>query len=110
LSDRQESARVGLGDTVAIFAQGPIGLCASVGARLLGAGLVIAVDSVPNRLEMARRLGADVALNFEEVDVVAEIQRLTRGRGVDVAIEALGTSGTFANALKVTRPGGISPR
>jgi threonine dehydrogenase-like Zn-dependent dehydrogenase len=101
-----EKAGVGLGDTVAIFAQGPIGLCASVGARLKGAGLVIAVDSVPNRLKMALRLGADVALNFEEVDAVEEIRRLTQGRGVDVAIEALGSPGTFANGLKVIRPGG----
>ena len=101
-----EKAGLGLGDTVAIFAQGPIGLCASMGARLKGAGLIIAVDSVPGRLEMARRLGADVALNFEAVDVVAEIRRLTQGRGVDVAIEALGSPATFSNGLKVLRPGG----
>jgi threonine dehydrogenase-like Zn-dependent dehydrogenase len=101
-----EKAGLGLGDTVAIFAQGPIGLCASMGARLKGAGLIIAVDSVPSRLEMARRLGADVALNFEAVDVVAEIRRLTQGRGVDVAIEALGSPATFSNGLKVLRPGG----
>ena len=101
-----EKAGLGLGDTVAIFAQGPIGLCASMGARLKGAGLIIAVDSVPSRLEMARRLGADVVLNFEAVDVVAEIRRLTQGRGVDVAIEALGSPATFSNGLKVLRPGG----
>ena len=77
-----------------------------MGARLKGAGLIIAVDSVPGRLEMARRLGADVALNFEAVDVVAEIRRLTQGRGVDVAIEALGSPATFSNGLKVLRPGG----
>lgn len=101
-----EKAGVGLGDTVAVFAQGPIGLCASIGARLKGAGLVIAVDSVRPRLEMALRLGADMALHFEALDVVAEIRRMTGGRGVDVAIEALGTPGTFANGLKVIRPGG----
>ena len=101
-----EKAGLGLGDTVAIFAQGPIGLCASMGARLKGAGLIIAVDSVPSRLEMARRLGAAVALNFEAGDVVAEIRRLTQGRGVDVAIEALGSPATFSNGLKVLRPGG----
>jgi alcohol dehydrogenase len=50
-------------------------------------------------------MGADVVLNFKEQDVVAEIKRLTSG-GVDVAIEALGTSGTFENALRCVRPGG----
>jgi alcohol dehydrogenase len=100
-----EHGRVRLGDAVAVFAQGPIGLCATAGARLAGASVVIAVDSVPKRLEVARRMGADVVLNFKEQDVVAEIKRLTGG-GVDVAIEALGTSGTFENALRSVRPGG----
>ena len=81
-----------LGDAVAVFAQGPIGLCATAGARLAGASLVIGVDSVPQRLEFARRMGADVVLNYKEQDVIAEIKRLTGG-GVDVAIEALGTAG-----------------
>lgn len=101
-----EKAGVGLGDTVAVFARGPVGLCASGGARLKGAGLVIAVDSVQSRLKMAQRPGVDIALNFTEVDVVAEIRRLTGGRGGDVAIEALGTPGSFANGLKVIRLGG----
>ncbi len=102
-----EKAQVQIGDVVAVFAQGPIGLCATAGARLKGAGLVIAVDAVPARLAMAQRMGADVTLNVKEQDVVAEIRRLTEGRGVDVAIEALGTPQTFANGLKVIRPGGI---
>jgi alcohol dehydrogenase len=100
-----ERARVRIGDAVAVFAEGPIGLCATAGARLSGATLVIAVDSVPRRLEMAKRMGADVALNFKEHDVVAEIKKLTGG-GVDVAIEALGQQTTFENALRCLRPGG----
>jgi threonine dehydrogenase-like Zn-dependent dehydrogenase len=100
-----ERGGVRIGDAVAVFAQGPIGLCATAGAKLSGASLVIAVDGVPARLEMARRMGADVALDFRAVDVVGEIQRLTGG-GVDVAIEALGTQGTFESALRVVRPGG----
>jgi threonine dehydrogenase-like Zn-dependent dehydrogenase len=64
------------------------------------------VESDPVRMQMARRMGADVVLNFEQVDVVEEILRLTQGRGVDVAIEALGTQATFENALRVLRPGG----
>jgi alcohol dehydrogenase len=100
-----ERARVRIGDAVAVFAEGPIGLCATAGARLSGATLVIAVDSVPARLAMAKRMGADVALNFKEQDVVAEIKKLTGG-GVDVAIEALGQQATFENALRCLRPGG----
>lgn len=101
-----ESAPVKIGDAVAIFAQGPIGLCATVGARLHGASCVYVVDSNPLRLQQAKRMGADVLLNFSETDPVREIMRLTEGRGVDVAIEALGRQETFENALRVLRPGG----
>ncbi len=100
-----ESANMQIGDTVAVFAQGPIGLCATAGARLKGASLVIGVESDPVRMKMAKRMGADIVLNQEECDVVQEIQKITGG-GVDVAIEALGTQQTFENALSVLRPGG----
>jgi threonine dehydrogenase-like Zn-dependent dehydrogenase len=100
-----ERGHVRLGDAVAVFAQGPIGLCATAGARLAGASLVIGVDSVSRRLDFAKRMGADVVLNYKEQDVVAEIKRLTGG-GVDVAIEALGQASTFENALRSVRPGG----
>jgi threonine dehydrogenase-like Zn-dependent dehydrogenase len=100
-----EHGGVRLGDAVAVFAQGPIGLCATAGARLAGASLVIGVDSNASRLEFARKMGADVVLNFKEQDVVAEIKRLTGG-GVDVAIEALGQGATFENCLRTVRPGG----
>jgi threonine dehydrogenase-like Zn-dependent dehydrogenase len=101
-----ESGRVRIGDTVAVFAQGPIGLCATVGARLMGATTIITVDSVPRRMEMSRTLGADHCINFRKSDPVKEIMRLTEDRGVDVAIEALGTQATFEAALGVLRPGG----
>lgn len=100
-----ERGGVRLGDSVAIFAQGPIGLCATAGAKMSGASLVIGIDKVPARLEMAKRMGADVVLNYEQEDVVAEIKKLTGG-GVDVAIEALGTQGTFENALRAVHAGG----
>jgi threonine dehydrogenase-like Zn-dependent dehydrogenase len=100
-----EHGKVRIGDAVVVFAEGPIGLCATAGARLAGASLVIGVDSVPKRLEFARRMGADVVLNHKEQDVVAEIRRLTGG-GVDVAIEALGQQATFESALRCLRPGG----
>jgi threonine dehydrogenase-like Zn-dependent dehydrogenase len=100
-----ESGGVRIGDTVAVFAQGPIGLCATAGAKLMGASLIIGIDGDVTRLQMAQRMGADVVLNYREVDVVSEIKRLTGG-GVDVAIEALGTQTTFDGALRVLRPGG----
>ena len=100
-----ESAPVRVGDAVVVFAQGPIGLCATAGARLMGASLIIAVDGDDNRLAMARRMGADVTLDFRNTDVASEVKRLTGG-GVDVAIEALGTQQTFESALRSLRPGG----
>ena len=100
-----ESGGVQIGDAVVVFAQGPIGLCATAGAKLMGATLIIGVDGDENRLAMARRMGADVVLDYREVDVVAEVQRLTGG-GADVAIEALGTQQTFESALRSLRPGG----
>jgi threonine dehydrogenase-like Zn-dependent dehydrogenase len=101
-----ESAPVQVGDFVAVFAQGPIGLCATVGARLKGAGLVIAVESDPVRMHMAKQMGADVVLDYHKEDLFDAVRSFTRGHGVDVAIEALGTSQTFENALAVLRPGG----
>ena len=100
-----ESGQVRIGDAVVVFALGPIGLCATAGTKLMGASLIIGVDSDPVRLEMARRMGADVVLDFTQVDVIAEVKRLTGG-GADVTIEALGTQGTFENALRCLRPGG----
>jgi threonine dehydrogenase-like Zn-dependent dehydrogenase len=100
-----ESGSVRIGDAVVVFAQGPIGLCATAGARMMGASLVIGVDGDDNRLAMARKMGADVVLDYRAVDVVAEVKRLTGG-GADVAIEALGTQETFESALRSLRPGG----
>jgi threonine dehydrogenase-like Zn-dependent dehydrogenase len=102
-----ESGRIKIGDVVAVFAQGPIGLCATAGARLRGAGLIVAVDGIDRRLEAAKRLGADVTLDYHTVDPVAAILELTGGRGVDVAIEALGTQQTLESCLRVLRPGGV---
>lgn len=101
-----ESGGVRIGDAVAVFAQGPIGLCAALGAKLMGAAIVIGVDGDDNRIAMARSMGIDVVIDYRKVDVIDEIRRLTGGIGVDVAIESLGTQATFENALRVLRPGG----
>jgi alcohol dehydrogenase len=102
-----ETANVRIGDSVVIYAQGPIGLSATAGARLMGASLVIAVDSNPVRLEMARKMGADVVIDYTQEDPVAKVKALTDGRGADVAIEALGIQQTFENCLKSVRPAGV---
>ena len=102
-----ETANVRIGQTVAVFAQGPIGLCATAGARLKGASLIIGIDAIEKRLHLAREMGADEVVDFTQEDPVAAIKRLTGGRGVDVAIEALGKQQTFQWSLEATRPGGI---
>jgi threonine dehydrogenase-like Zn-dependent dehydrogenase len=101
-----ERGEIRIGDTVAVFAQGPIGLSATAGAKLCGATTIIGVDRIAARLQVARALGADHVIDSSRVDPVAEIMRLTDGRGVDVAIEALGTQATFEACLRVLRPGG----
>lgn len=102
-----ENAQIPPGGTVAVFAQGPVGLSATMMARVLGAGLVIAVDSKPERQALARRMGADVIVDPTQGDPVEQIMELTAGKGVDSAIEALGLPVTFENCVKVTRPGGV---
>jgi len=101
-----ENANIRMGDTVVVFAQGPIGLCATAGVRLMGATTIIAVDGNDHRLDIAKKMGADLTLNFNQCDVVDEIMTITGGRGVDASIEALGTQGTFESALRVLKPGG----
>ncbi len=99
-----ERAQIRPGDTVAVFAQGPVGLCATAGARTYGAGTIIAVESIPERVAMAKRFGADIVV--EPGDAVQKIMGLTGGKGVDIAVEALGHQVTFENACQVVRIGG----
>lgn len=101
-----ENANVKIGDSVVVFAQGPIGLCATAGAKLKGATLIIAVDGIPERLAIAKKMGADITINYNQADPVEEIMKITKGQGVDVAIEALGTQGTFESCMRVLKPGG----
>ncbi|MFG2909712.1 NAD(P)-dependent alcohol dehydrogenase [Kitasatospora sp. NPDC048286] len=101
-----EHGAIPVGGTVAVIAQGPVGLMATAGARLRGAGLVIGVESVPSRQKLARTYGADEIVDFTREDVVERIMELTGGQGVDTAIEALGADATFQTCVKVTKPGG----
>jgi threonine dehydrogenase-like Zn-dependent dehydrogenase len=100
-----ESANIRIGDTVVVFAQGPIGLCSTAGAKLMGAAFIIGIESDPVRMQMSKRMGADVVLDPKQCDVVTEVRRLTTG-GADVAIEALGLQETFENCLRCLRAGG----
>jgi len=101
-----EHANIPIGGSVAVFAQGPVGLMATVGARLLGAGLIFAVESVPKRKELAKHFGADVVVDFKEKDPVKAILEMTNGEGVDSAIEALGSQESLDACIRATRPGG----
>lgn len=101
-----EHANIPLGGTVAVFALGPVGLMAVAGARLLGAGFIIGVESVRKRQELGMHFGADAIVDFSKTDPVEEILRLTDGRGVDSSIEALGAQVTFEACIKATAPGG----
>lgn len=101
-----ESGQIRIGDTVAIFAQGPIGLCATAGAKLKGATKIIVIDNIPQRLEVAKLMGADITIDFSKTDPIEKIMELTNGQGVDISIEALGLQSTFENCLRVLKPGG----
>lgn len=74
--------------------------------KIEGASLIIAVDGMSARLEVAKKLGADVTIEYTKTDPLTEIMRLTDRRGVDVAIEALGTQQTFESCLRALKPGG----
>jgi threonine dehydrogenase-like Zn-dependent dehydrogenase len=101
-----ENANIPTGGTVAVFAQGPVGLMATAGAKLLGAGLIIAVDGIHKRLELAKHFGADIVINFNDKDPIQEIMKITGGQGTDSAIECLGAQATFEACVKATAPGG----
>jgi threonine dehydrogenase-like Zn-dependent dehydrogenase len=101
-----EHGNIPIGGTVAVLAQGPVGLMATAGAKLRGAGFIIGVESVPSRQKLAHSYGADEIVDFTKEDVVDRIMELTGGEGVDTAIEALGADVTFQTAVKVTKPGG----
>ncbi|MFF8773638.1 NAD(P)-dependent alcohol dehydrogenase [Kitasatospora sp. NPDC015120] len=101
-----EHGNIPMGGTVAVLAQGPVGLMVTAGARLRGAGLVIGVESVPSRQRLARLYGADEIVDFTKEDVVERVLELTGGQGVDTAVEALGADITFQTCVRITRPGG----
>ncbi|HEY7846876.1 MAG TPA: L-threonine 3-dehydrogenase [Candidatus Limnocylindria bacterium] len=97
------------GRTVAVTGCGPIGLCAMAVAKAAGAALVVATDVEPYRLEMARRMGADLAIAARDADLVPRVMEATGGDGVEVVLEMSGAQPALDTALAViTRGGRIS--
>jgi threonine dehydrogenase-like Zn-dependent dehydrogenase len=90
------------GDVVAVLGLGPVGLCAVQAARASGAAHVLAVDTVPERLDLAAAFGAE-AVHLTEQDPKAAVGAATEGRGVDVAIDAVGDPRALETAIRLTR-------
>jgi alcohol dehydrogenase len=99
------NGRVRPGDTVAIVGAGPIGLAAIMTARLFSPAHIVAIDKAESRLQAAKMLGADVTVAAGD-DPLAAVRALTGGLGADVAMEAVGTPGTFELCAALIRPGG----
>jgi threonine dehydrogenase-like Zn-dependent dehydrogenase len=100
-------AQIKVGDRVAVFGLGALGLLAVQIARLNGAELVVAVDMLSNRLELARQLGADVVLDASQTDVGLEIKTITGGKGLDAAIEISGAYSALHAAIRSLHAGGL---
>jgi L-iditol 2-dehydrogenase len=94
------------GETVVVTGPGPIGLMGVVLARLTGAGQVVLAGTRAERLEMGRRLGADVAIDVTREDVTERVLELTGGIGADVTLECAGTGESAAAAIQFTRMSG----
>jgi S-(hydroxymethyl)glutathione dehydrogenase / alcohol dehydrogenase len=97
---------IGHGDTVMVIGCGTVGLAAVQGARLAGAGAIIAVDLDQVKLALAARMGATHGVNASTDDVTAAGRRETGGRGVDVVIESAGSASAFRTTTEAVRPGG----
>jgi len=97
---------IAYGDAVMVIGCGAVGLAAVQGARLAGAGVVVAVDLDPKKLTLAQKLGATHGINAKEQDVAAAARELTNGRGVDVVIESAGSPAAFRLTTEAVRPGG----
>ena len=103
-----EMCEINTGDTVAVIGAGPVGLCAMMCAKYMGAGKVIAIDVDNNRLEIAEQQGiADRFLNPDECNIHEEVKKLTQYRGADSVIECAGGKDTFEMSWKIARPNAI---
>jgi threonine dehydrogenase-like Zn-dependent dehydrogenase len=101
-----ELAEVKLGDTVCVIGIGPVGLNSVAGANLMGASHIFAVGSRPDCIRVAKEYGATEIVNYKEGDIVEQVLAKTKGAGVDKVLIAGGTVDTFAQAVKMLKPGG----
>ena len=99
-------ATIGYGDTVMVIGCGAVGLSAVQGARLAGAGAIIAVDLDPAKLALAGRVGATCLVDASSEDAAAVARARTGGRGADVVLEAAGSPASFRLSVEAVRPGG----
>ena len=99
-------ASIGIGETVAVFGAGPIGLVTIACLRVAGAGRIWAVEPVAHRREMALKMGAAVALDPNACDVASEIVKETGGRGVDCALDCAAKENTINDAIRAARNAG----
>jgi S-(hydroxymethyl)glutathione dehydrogenase/alcohol dehydrogenase len=102
----QYTAQVQVGDRVAVFGCGGVGLSIVMSARLAGAQQIIAIDRVQSKLELARRFGATHTVHADGADVVGVVRQMTDGRGADVAFEAVGAPQLQVDCVRAARPGG----
>ncbi len=103
-----DRGRISVGDRVAVIGAGTIGLLLTMLARRAGASLVVVSDPNPRKRELATAVGADVAVDPGDGRAVERIRELGGGRGVEVAFEAVGATGTCLDTLAVVRPGGAA--
>ena len=102
-----EMADIQFGDTVVVLGIGPVGLMAVAGARLRGAGRIIAIGSRPNCVEVAKRYGATDIVNYKEGDIVKQVFKMTEKKGADKCIVAGGDDNALNQALSMVRYGGV---
>ncbi len=95
-----------IGESVAVFGPGPGGICFVQLAKIAGTSLVILIGTRDDRLALGKDLGADITININKENVIDEIMRITHDRGVDVGIEASGSTLALANTFRVTRKQG----
>jgi aryl-alcohol dehydrogenase len=93
--------KVGVGQSLAVFGAGAVGMGAIMAARVVGATTIVAVDRVDARLDLARELGATHTVNVRDGDVVEAVRAVTGGRGVDFSLDATGTDKAIDAAIKV---------
>ena len=101
-----EIADIRFGDHVAIFGMGIVGQLTLQMAKLCGCDTLTAIDIEPMRLAIAQKSGATHTLNFQQCEIDRELAAITKGRGIDVIIEAAGNSSALATAIEIARPGG----